>query len=219
MKIFIDFDDVLLNTGNFRNDYKKIFISHGIPDCAYSEFYYDYPVKKRNRKIMKYDPKEHLRRIRKDLQISTKTLERDISRFVKDTGKYIFDDVKGFLKKFKKDDLFLVSYAKTDFQEKKIYNSGIAKYFKGIIITDELKAEAIKSLIKKYKINIREKLFFLDDRSEQIDSIKKQYPLAITFLVRRNTGRYQDRKNKNCYYKVIDLNSANKIIKKLCVAS
>jgi hypothetical protein len=99
-------------------------------------------------------------------------------------------------------------------QKQKIANSGIAKKFKQIEIVNELKARAVGNLIKKNKLSIRDDLYFLDDRVEQLEDVKKRYPSIKTILVRRKEGRYRDNKNKYCDFVCNNLKQVEKIILK-----
>lgn len=206
-KIFLDFDDVIFNTREFVVDYKKIFHSLGISEDLFKKYYYGYPVKKSG-KIMKYNPYEHLKRIEKNFNINTKELKKEIDGFVKDTARYIFSDVHDFLESFSKKELFLLSYGETKFQNLKIGNSGIIKYFSRIIVGDKLKSEMIRGFIKN-----GEECYLLEDRVEQITDVEKKFPFVKTILLKRKEGRYDDKKNEYCEFEAKNLAEVLKIIK------
>lgn len=212
MKIFIDFDDVIFNTGKFKKELTKVFLNNGIAKDVFEKYYYDYPVRQKNGKLKKYDPLKHIERIKKNMKIPAADLKKALDKFTGDTKKYVFRDAEIFLKSFNKNDLYLVSYARTKFQENKIKNSGISKYFKKMVIIDELKSSAIKEFFRKDKIKKEEGLYFLDDRVEQIESVKKKYPFIVTILVKRKEGRYSDEKNKYCDFEVKNLEEVKEII-------
>lgn len=207
LKIFLDFDDVLFNTRDFVVDYKKIFSKFGITEKLFQKYYYGYPVKK-GKKLLKYSPYEHLKRIKENSGIDTKKLKKDIDNFAKDTAKYVFPDVVDFLKNFPKKELLLLSYGETKFQDMKIMNSGITGYFSKIIVGDKLKSEMIKNLIKDSDTN-----YLLEDRVEQITDVEKRFPFVKTILLKRPEGRYQDKKNKYCEVEAENLAEVLKIIK------
>ncbi len=214
MKLFIDFDDVLLNTKKFIKNFRKIFRENGITELVFRKYYYDYPVRQKKGGLKKYDSTEHVRRIKKELGMDTRKLEKDLKKFIKTAKKYVFSDAEQFLLNFKRDDLYLVSYAKTKFQEDKIKNSGLAKRFKRIIILDKMKSGALKSIIKKDQISKKEKLHFIDDRVEQVNDVKKSIPALKTLLMRRKEGRYSDMRSRYCDFEVKNLKEAAKIINK-----
>lgn len=212
MKIFIDFDDVLLNTKKFIKNFRKIFKENGISELVFRKYYYDYPIRQKGGRLKKYDSIEHVKRIKKELGMDTRKLEKDLKKFIETAEKYVFSDVEQFLLNLRKDDLYLVSYAKTKFQEDKIKNSGLAKHFKGIIILDKMKSDALKSIIKKDKISKKEKLYFIDDRVEQVSDVKRNIPALKTLLMRRKEGRYSDMRSRYCDFEVKNLKEAAKII-------
>ena len=213
MKIFLDFDDVLFNTNKFIRDEKSIFKKNKISEEIFKKYYYRYTKGKKGKSVRKYSLKKQLQGIKNELGISTEKIERDLNDFLNNTSKYIFNDVVLFLRQFKKEELFLVSYSKTEFQKNKIKNSRISEYFKKIIITNGKKSEEILKIIKKRK-NYKEELFFIDDRADYILDVKKKVSEIKTFLVRRREGRHQNNINKHCDFVVKDLNKVLKIIKK-----
>jgi hypothetical protein len=76
-----------------------------------------------------------------------------------------------------------------------------------------MKAKALEKVLKKDKPAKKEKIYFIDDRVEQIGDVKKKFPQAITIFVKRNEGRYNDKRNKYCDFQIKNLNEALKIIK------
>lgn len=213
MKIFIDFDDVLFNTKKFRKDFEKIFKDSGITKEIFDKYYYTYPDKISKGVIQMYNPEKHLERIEKKAGIRTEQLGKKIKKFILDTSAYIFSDSFNFLDKFDKQGLFLVSFGKADFQNKKIYNSGLKKYFKKIIITDKLKAKIIQKTLGAERKEKDEKIFFIDDRIEQMRSVKKENKKIITILLQRKEGRYKDACDKYCDQRAENLKETLKIIK------
>ncbi len=212
MRIFIDFDDVLLNTRSFIADYREIFRFNGISDEIFEKYYYDYPIRQKNGRLKKYDSGEHLRRIKEKEKIETKKLKKDIENLLAGISEYVFNDVENFLRKLGKNDLYLISYAKTIFQKDKIKNSGVAKHFREIVIIDELKAAAVGKILRKEKLRGNEPLYFLDDRIEQIENVKRKIPGVITIFIKRKEGRYNDKRNMYCDYEAKNLKEVLKII-------
>jgi len=210
MKIFIDFDDVLFNTKRFKLGYLKCFEKYGVSKEMFDECYYD-PLSRGS--IKKYDPAKHIRRIFAKHKNIKRELEKEIVKFTTDTKKYIFPDVLEFVKKNKRNDLFIISYSKTDLQKAKIANSGISNFFKAVEITNKLKSGAIGMLLKKEKIKCSEEaVYFIEDRAEQIENVKKKYPQIKTILLKRKGGRYFDEKNSYCDFECANLSQVKKVI-------
>ena len=200
MKIFIDFDDVLFNTKKFISEYFKIFRKHGISEEIFRRYYYN--EKQTKNRLREYNFNKHIKRIGLNLNIDIKNLESDINKFLFNTQKFIFNDVKKTLKKFQNYDLYILSYGDKKFQNLKIKNSGIVDYFKKIIISQRDKSSFLKE----------KTFYFLDDRVAHLKIIKKLYPLAITILVKRKEGRYDNKKNNYCDFDVKNLLEVEKII-------
>jgi len=208
MKIFIDFDDTLFNTKDFSSEYKKVFSTCGVCKDIFQELYYDYPQKEEG-KLLKYDSQKHIERIGEECQMDVGELKSRVDELIKNTRKYIFSDSRNFLDNFRKNDLVLVSYGKTQFQKNKIMHSGIAKYFGKIILTDDMKSKVIKKFLKP-----QEAFYFMDDRVEQVEDVKIKLPLGITFFVKRPEGRFDDERNQYCDFEIKNLSEALDIIKK-----
>ena len=213
MKVFIDFDDVLFYSKKFIQDEKKIFRKYKISEELFQKHYYQYRKDKKGNLIRIYDLKKQLRGIKKEKKMDIEPIRKELEAFLKNTRKYIFNDVENFLKKFEKKNLFIISYSKTDFQKNKIKNSGIPKYFKKIIITDEKKFKVLKRIIDTEKTK-NEEIFFLEDRTDYIAGIKNEIPWVKTILMRRPQGRYKDEVLACCDFRIKNLKEAEKIINK-----
>jgi len=95
-----------------------------------------------------------------------------------DLSNYLYHDTLNFLNKYKDYNLYLLTHGKNSYQEFKIKESKIDKYFKDIIITKELKG----NLNLNYKDSI-----FIDDNPIELDSIYSNNPIK-TIRIRR--GKY-----------------------------
>lgn len=210
MRIFIDFDDVLFNTKKFKEDYFKIFKKRGVSRKIFDECYFN-PLD--NESIKVYDAMEHIKRICARVKIDALVFEQEISDFVEDTSQYVFSDVAETLKKFQKKDLTIVSFSQTNFQKSKIIGSGVARFFSKVEIVNVLKGEVIAETIKKDNLQDDQEIYFIDDRTAQIKSVKVANPRVKTILCLRADGRYRDRRNKYCDYKIANLKEVRGIIK------
>jgi hypothetical protein len=220
MKIILDFDDVIFNTRKFTDDYKKIFYDHGISEDIFEKCYRGrQSLKKGTRRP--YDPQEHLVAIKALQSINVKGINKQIDRFIRQANKYIFPDAIEFLKKFNKNDLYLVSYGDGEkFQGAKIKSAKIGKYFRKIIILNRPKLYGIREVMGDAKRGVADKkkneaIFFLDDRVELIEEVKRKYSSISTILMKRKEGRYDGKKDKYCDFEVKNLKEAAKLIEKL----
>jgi len=214
VKIFIDFDDVLFDTRNFRADFQNIFSQFGIADDIYTRNYYNYPPNNQNFPETIYILEEHLKKIGKIISFDEIALKRKIQNLLKDTRKYVFSDVESLLQNFSRKELFLISHGDPNFQKKKINNSGISHFFGVVKISRIFKSQEIKKIINKSDCSRKkEKYLFLDDRVHYIEEVKKCLPEIITILIKRPEGRYWDQKNCYCNFTAKNLKKALRIIK------
>lgn len=212
MKIFIDFDDVIFNTGKFKADLKALFLAEGISEEMFDKHYYD---PKDTRKLKMFDPILHALRIESETGIQTQDLLLKIAIFLKDVSGYVFDDVKDFFEFIGKENIYLISYGDEKFIKLKVSGAGILGYAAAIKVADGKKSDVIKKIISTKKILESEKIFFLDDRSEQIADVKREIPEIATIIVKRPEGRYDDPKEECCNFEARNLQEAHKIIKNI----
>ena len=177
----------------------------------FKKHYYQYFKNKKGEKTRRYNLTSHLAGVKKELGIDIEKLEKEIKRFIKNTSEYVFKDVGFFLREFKKSDLILISFSKTEFQKIKINNSKLVNFFEKIIVTNSSKSTEILRIIKSNKT--KKGYFFIDDRVDYVSEVKKKVPIVCTILVRRKEGRYKEPVNKYCDFEVKNLKEALKIIK------
>lgn len=212
MTIFIDFDDVLFNTQQFKDDLKNIFHRHGISNECYIKYYF--PDGDGIQKT--YDPRAQIDRICKNNKnINKDLLLKDVDEFLKlKTSRYIFEDVKNFCYKIGKSNLIVLSYGEKRMQSEKIANSEIDEFVADFIITDDLKSNAMNDYAAKKRMVIDENVVFIDDRVEQIADMKKYFPKIKTVWLHRIEGRYKDQtKDSNCDYEASSLLEVVELLK------
>lgn len=205
MKIFLDFDDVLFNTRDFRRDMRGVFQKCGVDnvmyestrDAEYSEASFE--------KGKCYDFERHIETLQTRYpQIHKEEIARQMDIFLEDADRYVFSDVLEFLSRFPKQSLFILSFGERIFQEKKIMRSGVGSCVGTVIITQGSKTEEMQ----KYISNKTEKVFFLDDRVQYMKEMKEVFPFVKTILVSRPEGRYHDARDKWCDFEVQNLEEA-----------
>ncbi|MFZ2835226.1 MAG: HAD hydrolase-like protein [Candidatus Moraniibacteriota bacterium] len=214
MKLFIDFDDVLFNAKKFKTDLINIFIKNGVSKLEFENSYYSF--RKKDQALGKYyDLKKQISALKKIKRLNHEKLANELADFTANLESYVFSDVKIFLEKFPKKDLFLITYGHEKFQKLKIKNSDLKKYFSQIIITKNYKADDIKEVSEKLELSLEEKIILIDDRPEQIEIAKKKNKKIITLRLRRKEGRYKNLICKNTDYEIKNLKEALKIINNL----
>ncbi len=208
MKIFLDFDDVLFDTKEFRATFKDFLVRHDVdPDLyqqtreqSYSEASFEsgslYDIKRHMEAIHALSPKLDVQKILGEVDV-----------FLQHIEPYVFPDVRDFLMSFSKRDLSIISYGEEVFQRKKIIGSGVDKFVQDVQVVQGSKLEVFRSLPQ-----VEERVFFLDDRSGYMHDIKKACSHVQTILVSRPEGRYHDERTEWCDFKVTNLDDAKEII-------
>ena len=212
MKVFIDFDDVILNTGEFVTELRAFFGSYGVDATLFQKHYYDCGS---SADVKLFNPWSLIDRLESEEAMDVCKLRENFSMYIKNLSKFVFADVDSFLNFVGKDNVYLISFGLPAFQNEKIVACGISNMVKGCIVTSNSKASAIGIIMEKMKIDANEKVVFIDDRVEQVQDVKKVFPGAATFLLCRKEGRYCDQKNEYCDYEVHDLSEVKEIISKL----
>jgi len=210
MKIFIDFDDVIFNTKQFKEDLKDLFSAQGISPEVFGRYYRD-PAD--NRAVKTFNPWMHAALICGEIGCDAEKIGKAIDIFMGDISRYIFPDVPGFVDRAGKSNVCVVSFGNAEFQNKKIRNSQLEKYIKDVFVTEGAKCEVIAEVLRDEKIGKDKKIFFIDDRVEQIHEVKEKFPYIVTIFIKRPEGRYQEMEKEGCCnFQIRNLAEAEKII-------
>ena len=212
MKIVLDFDDTIFNTHQLMQESLKIFKRF---DFSEEEFFKAYQECKKRVGDFDLDIvvslvfKKFNNSNEEDLLADKKKIKEKIKVLFYRASDFVYPDFFDFSKNFKKKDLILLSFGTADFQGMKIKNSGVASYFQETIITQKDKIENLKNILNKNK---GEKIFFIDDKTEQIDKVKEKLSQIITIKMERPQGGHINAKSKLTDYVVGNLDEARKII-------
>jgi len=207
MKIILDFDDTIFNTHQLMREFLEIVKKFNFTE---EEFFGAYQECKKI--VGDFDPKTIIRLLDEIRSFDRIRAEQEVSLMLKDLRDFIYPDFFNFANNFHKKDLILLSFGTTGTQKIKIDNSKIAKFFEEIIITSRDKAEDVKPIFEKYK---KEKIFFIDDKTVQVDNIKSKFPEIITMKIKRPQGVDITTDSRLTDYTIKNLDEAKKIINKL----
>lgn len=213
MKIVLDFDDTIFNTHQLVQDFLAIFRSLKFREEQFWNAYAEC-----GKKIGGFDEKVLI-----NLLAELKPFDKDkvgmkIDSIISKSKDFVYPDFFDFVKNFNKDDLILLSFGIADFQKIKIKNSGVTSNFKKVIITDKDKIVGLRSILKESKLNNdkkkdeKEKIFFVEDKADQINRVKEELPQIITLEMKRLRGGYINTVSKLTDYVVKDFYEARDII-------
>ncbi len=206
MKIILDFDDTIFNTYGLLSNFLEVYKKAGFKE---EEFYIGY--QKVKERFKDFDLKLIVDMLYDLKQFDKNKVEKEIDCILEKTDLHVYSDFVDFTKNFKRTNLILLSYGTTKFQKEKIERSKIVPLLNEIIITKNDKADDFKNITRKYG---SEKIFFIDDRADQIDSVKKNFSQVITLKMERLQGRYTKTKSELTDYIVKDFYEAKNVILK-----
>jgi len=215
MKIVLDFDDTIFNTHQMVQESVRVFEKFGFTEKEFWDAYQRCKGKKGYfdldliiNLVFNFNKSNHLSV--GDCLDDKKKINEEMNFLFGRAKDFIYPDLFDFINSFDKKDLILLSFGTADFQGMKIENSGIASYFQEVIITQKDKTEDLKNniLIK----NEGEKIFFIDDKAEQIDKVKEKFPQIITMKMERPQGGHINTRSKLADYVVDNLDEAKEII-------
>lgn len=209
MNIFLDFDDVLFNTDQFRHDFQGVFEKFGIPREVFLTTYT--AIKEGQEGIQTYDYERHLASIQSVIPFEEEKLRKAVMKFVSHCEGYVFSDALPFLEYFQSvgADMFLLSYGTSLFQKEKVEGSGIERYFKKMVVGDIHKGRALNEILGEKS---GKGSWFFDDRVSHIQNVKQRNREVQTLLVSRPEGRYYDEKTVWCDFQVKSLDEARGIL-------
>ncbi len=221
MKIIFDFDHTLFSTKKLYEALKESFRKLGIDEKLFQESFQKSKGKERdyNEGVdisgkACYKPKRQFKLIIKQKpEIKERDLAKTFKRVLRNLPQFLYKDTSPFLKKWqKKADLYLLSYGEENFQELKIKNSGIQKYFKKVIITRDI--EKSKPFQKIFKNS--EKIIFIEDNPQALSNVKQKFKNVITIRINRKEGKYwQIPDNEKIDFSIKNLKELSEILKKV----
>ncbi|MBU4338720.1 hypothetical protein KKB43_05825 [Patescibacteria group bacterium] len=207
MKIVLDFDDTIFNTGDWTEELINIFTEEGFFREEYEVNYWKSKEEKGD-----FDADFMIQLFSESKQINKDKIKKEIKSTINKSKGFVYKDFFDFAKSFNKKDLTLVSAGLKEIQMGKIENAGIVSFFGKISISLEYKSDEIELIVKKYP---SEKIFFIDDKAKQIDEAKKRLPEIVAIKMERITGRHILPKSESADYIVKNLDEARVIINEL----
>lgn len=186
MKIILDFDDTLFDTRRFKQALISLFLQQGI---TAEQFQLTYYLHGQAAGSQLYDPYRQLKALAEYNEVSFERLKESLHNFMTDISGYVFSDVLPFLAQFRREDLFLVSYGQAEFLQKKVSGSKIDRFFCEAHFVTGQKGTAIETIMQRHG-SAYEQWVFIDDRLDQILSVRAYLPMITTIQMIRPNSRY-----------------------------
>lgn len=181
MIIFIDFDNVLLNTRSFRDEWLKAFVSCGISHEDVQESYQQALATK-----TAYNYDLHLALLKeKHPSLDLGLLEDRLEAVRLISHKFVFEDSIPFMERVKKyGAVELVTSGVERHQKKKIHASDLMPYFDNMhFVPPGVKKSDI--LLSRLSPSENGRFVFIDDMKENTDNIKAVFPAACVIQLTR----------------------------------
>ena len=130
--------------------------------------------------------------------------------FNKDLSRFLFTDTRDFLTSHHHYRRVLVTFGDKVYQKTKVTQSGILHLFEDTIFTgDEMKG----GIIKRAFPETGEKIFFLDDDVEQLQSMRTACPYVVSVRMRRKNVVYNSTIEQKDFPEVSDLKEFAQLLK------
>ena len=204
MKIVLDFDDTILNTGELFDRTAKIFENIGFTK---EDFVLNYNKSKEIVGEFNLEPIIDL--LGEQKPFDKEKVRKEFNSIIDNANTLVYPDFFDFAKFFGKKDLILLSIARTDFQKVKIGKSGVVPYFSDIIITPVDKVVEMEIIHQQYR---PEAILLVDDKADQIDKVKIKLSDVITMKIERAQGRHSGKRSELADYTIRNFIEAKNII-------
>jgi len=177
-KIFIDFDGTIFDTAGFRDQIYKLLRRYDFDDQEITRFYREECLD------YKFKPNGLFERLANLKRFNLSECRELMNQLYDKVPDYIFPDTFKFLKGIDRHhfEVNLLSLGDPAFQRKKIFSSGLDIYFDNIYITELQKWDYFR---KKKLVADDEVFYLIDDRSDTIFEVKKNFPRSIALEIDR----------------------------------
>jgi len=179
--VFIDFDNVLIDTRAFGKEWLGAFISCGVsPEDAQST----YNQAKATR--ISYDFNQHVDILKEKYpSLNLVWLEKQLDAVRSLSHRFVFTDVVSFFEQIADRGIFeLITSGAENHQPGKIHASGLASHFNHIHLVPPgvKKSDAIRRCLPFLGT---ESFIFIDDLKENIDDVKSAFPNSCAIQLLR----------------------------------
>ena len=205
--IIIDFDDTLFDTQKFKKELSFCLLDVGIDEKMFWQTYAEARILSDGN--FSYSFKRHASILEKE-GFDYKQVLDNLNKVKEKINNFLFEDAIYFLESLKesKQDLYLLSLGDENFQKLKVEECGIAKYFKKVFFLGKDKELIVKEIFQENKDS---NVFFINDKIEESQKIKKDFPNINVILKQAVTLTEEEYKNSGLKY-FLDLTSIKEYV-------
>lgn len=182
---FLDLDHTLLDTDSFFwTLFSKKIYHLGVSPELWKETYWE---------IWKggYSPTRHFKRLiqkrKEGYRIpSISTLQKTFHEISPALRNFLYPDVIPFLQNARKKGIhmYLMTFGSRNYQRWKVRNLSISPYFHKILYLGRNQQKALRIA----SVNPTGSFVVVDNNPQELDAIKRLFPMATTFWMQRNPG-------------------------------
>ncbi|MBI2439313.1 MAG: hypothetical protein HYV45_01780 [Candidatus Moranbacteria bacterium] len=214
MKIFFDFDDFFLRT---ENDLVKDFFQFlaSLTGATEEEIFQTYKrfSGAHFSKGIPYSFEQHIEFLLNVRSFDSKNVKEKARVFFVDLKKYVFEGTVDFLKNFRKEDIYLLTYGEDSFQNLKVDGSGLRKFFCDVIVVQGSKPEVIEQRVARDHFLSDETVVFADNRCGHFTGARERG--IVTIHLRRSTDKYSKDPCEGCRYRVENFDELLQVLKNI----
>lgn len=205
MKIYLDFDDTIFDTFTFVEELIAVWMRAG-----FTEEDFDRAYRETQARAGDFDMETLIKVFAETRSFDEVQTRRRIEKLLASADAFVYPDFFTFAQLFAKEDLKMLSFGTTDFQRDKIENAAVVPFFGELVITSESKEIAFAEIVKEHS---REKIFFVEDKADQVDKVKELFPAVVTFKIERSNGRHRKTHSARTDFRVKNLNEVAELLK------
>lgn len=174
MKLILDFDDTIFDTERFKKE--KLFLCLEKQGVSASNFEQNY--KKYGATHPTYDLSTHLKSLCREfnIQIDTDSVIYEISKGLEE---FVFPEYLEIIKKYGRENIFILTQGDLNFQQLKIKRSEVDKKVEQILIVRDSKKEKLDELALLWP---NETIVFVDDKFKNLYFETSNHAIARIFV-------------------------------------
>ena len=186
MHIYLDFDDTLIASRIFYNEYyRPLLVARGSTEREIEKSYtfFTNGVTRSGGEL--FIPRRQMEILGWRESVKEESLE-EIENLLREKRGFIFPEVVAVLTELKQRGAYLIllTFGHPEFQKQKLIASGMGHFFDEVIITNENKA----NLLRAAAAEIKEPIFFVDDRRQYMTELQNDDDIVTVHMNRPEIG-------------------------------
>ena len=186
MRIYLDLDNTLIATYTFYQDYyRPLLIAGGSTEREIEKSYTFFTNGVTRASGELFTPRRQMEILGWRDSVREEALNK-VENILREKRGFIFPEVVSALTELKQRGAYLVvlTFGHPELQKQKLIASGMGHFFDEVIITNENKA----NLLRAAAAEVKEKIFFVDDRSQYMTELQNDDAIVTVHMSRPEIG-------------------------------